>query len=695
MSLLSRIRHAFGALTKSAPTNVFNSIFDSTSNPSADIEGWQYKASKLLGEEIGAMALRLYRVARDGSWDEVTGESDILSLLESPNADMTRSELFEATSMHLDFYGNAYWFLEGVKDERGKPKAIYLLNPKHVRVEKTGSFPQKVKQYTYSLGGKEYKFEPFQILQFRETNPSDSLIGMGPIQAVADTVELDQEARTWNKSFFKNSARPDLVLKSNFRTREQMEPMRAQFEDKYRGSKNAHRVAVLPEGVVPEKMSWSQKEMDFVEQLRWTRDDILSGLRTPHVVLGLGAGENLNRATAEATNYIYALRTVCPRMKRIVLFLNTRLLSRFDGDLVLDFDNPVPQNEELEMKKRQAALGNQPYMTVNEVRDTLGLQPIDGGDKIATVTNFGAGGTAPAKRLQIKTMPTRIRTFHKKEGAKEEEADLLAGKIADKLKMAMEASTQKADDGEEGWNAFVARVTPFETKAKEAMADYGFAMGDRAVAALEKQTKAINADDLINFEDEITFIIDAMAPVMRELAEAEGTTVAEIVGGAFDAQSDRLEKAVNDAIELMAQNYNQTTVEALKREILEGEEAGEGIDQLKKRIQDIAEFSSTVRADMVARTESYRIANIAGREAYLQTGIKEMVWYTALDEKVCEFCAPQHGKVVATDANFFTKGDVITGSNGETMTVEYSDIYGGALHVNCRCQVRPNVNFGD
>ena len=141
----------------------------------------------------------------------------------------------------------------------------------------------------------------------------------------------------------------------------------------------------------------------------------------------------------------------------------------------------------------------------------------------------------------------------------------------------------------------------------------------------------------------------------------------------------------------MAETYQEETTRLLRDALRDGLDAGEGIDKLKNRISDIGEFSSDVRAERVAKTEAFRVANMAGREAYRQSGVQKLVWYTAADELVCEFCAPLHGTVVGIDENFYDKGDVVQGSEGGTMPIDYADVTGGALHPNCRCQVVPQV----
>ena len=92
--------------------------------------------------------------------------------------------------------------------------------------------------------------------------------------------------------------------------------------------------------------------------------------------------------------------------------------------------------------------------------------------------------------------------------------------------------------------------------------------------------------------------------------------------------------------------YQEETVRLLNDALKEGLAAGEGIDKLSNRISDIGEFSSDVRADRVATTEAFRVANMAGREAYRQSGVENLVWYTADDGDVCGTLrrASRHGR---------------------------------------------------
>ncbi|MFZ6015035.1 MAG: phage portal protein [Patescibacteria group bacterium] len=688
MKLVHRFKDAYDVLTNKKsllPASEIIGAFFGDSGDKGKVYGWQYKASRLLAEEVGSIPLHLYQVKNDASWDEINTHP-LLELLDRPNPDQIRSEFMETLSMHLDFYGNAYIYLE---KQGNKIVHLYALHPSGIKVERTG-FPGTVKRYHYTYNEINDKtIERDEIIHIRETNPDDPLKGKGPIEAVYDSVYLDKQSRVWNKAFFKNSARPDLYLKTKYTSRAQTESLKAQFEDAHRGATNAGRIAVLPEGVEPESAGWNQKDIDFVEQLRFTRDDILSALRTPHVVLGLGAGENLNRATAETTDYVYALRTIKPRIKRITAYLNAYLLPKFGEKLILDFDDPVPENEEMNIRKRQASLGNAPYQSINEVRDEMGLQPIKNGDSVMGPFNLAPIGQTQDKKTPQKNIPQRIHKAINDQNKLDDKVNKVVGGVIKSLEARMEKQTEDMKEAE--WKTFVSRVQPYENQAQKFMSDYSEAMTERAVSALEKEMKAVGADDLLDKDEEMGIIIDGFEPIMAELMAAEGAYAAELVGGAFDPALDPVKEAIKQSVRLMAESFTETTLELLENQLNEGISAGEGIGELAKRIREVGEFSSQSRAKTVARTESYRIANKAAKEAYIQSSIEELIWYTAGDERVCEFCGPMDGKVVKTTEVFFKLGDEVQGSEGGKMQVKYSDIEGGALHPGCRCQIRANI----
>ncbi|GIW70331.1 MAG: hypothetical protein KatS3mg101_1078 [Patescibacteria group bacterium] len=178
---------------------------------------------------------------------------------------------------------------------------------------------------------------------------------------------------------------------------------------------------------------------------------------------------------------------------------------------------------------------------------------------------------------------------------------------------------------------------------------------------------------------------------MTDLFEKEAKEAAALLGVELtNPLTPEVRKAIERALELMSRTYNDTTLALLKDKLEQGLEEGAGLSELKDLVRQVYEFSDEVRAEQVARTEAFRIANGATKEAWKQTGVvKSIKWYTAADERVCEFCAPLHGKVVSIEEGFFGKGETVTGSEGGKLDLYYSDVDYPPLHVSCRCYIRP------
>jgi phage portal protein BeeE len=57
------------------------------------------------------------------------------------------------------------------------------------------------------------------------------------------------------------------------------------MNNKFKGTKNAHKIAILTNGLKLANNMLSQKDMDFVNMKRFTRDEILAMFKVPpHIV---------------------------------------------------------------------------------------------------------------------------------------------------------------------------------------------------------------------------------------------------------------------------------------------------------------------------------------------------------------------------------------------------------------------------
>jgi len=672
--------------------------------------GWSYACIRAIEEEIANMEFQLYRVTGKGY--EAQPEHELLDILEAVNESMTGYDLRYLTAGHLEAIGNAYWYLEGVKNETGKPVAIHPLVASRVRVNiSRNTFPGKIESYEYEDQGRRYTFQPYEIVHIRYPDPSNPFVGIGTVQAIASWIQADNFAMEFNRQFFKNGTKLGYILESEASNEKNLKLLQKTFEATYQGLGNAYKGVVLPKGTKYTDPGSGMKDLDFANLLATMQNKILAGFRVPRTVLGIT--DDVNRANAETTDYVFIKRTIKPKMQQIVGHLNEKLVPRFGADLYLTFKDPVPENEEMQIKKFQAALGNAPWMSLNEAREAQGLDKVTGGESI--MAPFGLVPVGSPEPKQMNTPATKVNGKKtKSRGARIAESRSaiartlaeFAAKEIEANQRAVEAVVQKGLENmsdtefEPLHKAFLQRVTPYEKLIAKKLREHNSKEKEIVLENLAKIAKAYagsktkakpSLKDILDEEEMVLSVIDLTTPAIKELFKKEAKAAATLIGTPdLDVVTPQIDKALDHAIELMAGSYEETTLKVLRDKLEAGILDGLSMDELTDLVSGIYEWKDTAQAETVARTESFRVANSGARTAYEQSGVvKSLKWYTAADELVCEFCGPMHGKIVDIDQNFYNKGETIEGSAGGTMEVTYDDVSGGALHPNCRCQIRP------
>ena len=136
--------------------------------------------------------------------------------------------------------------------------------------------------------------------------------------------------------------------------------------------------------------------------------------------------------------------------------------------------------------------------------------------------------------------------------------------------------------------------------------------------------------------------------------------------------------ALEQGIAKMARSYNETTLDQLTNVLDDKltQDGGTNLTELTQAVDGVYSFADERRAGLIAKTESYRAANWANREAWAQSGVvKSLKWFTAEDGSVCPQCAALDGKIVGMEDQFFND--------------DYSDGNAPPAHPDCRCYIRP------
>lgn len=649
-------------------------------------KNWVYVCVDKIADAVSSIPLKLMKFNSSGLDTEIF-DHPALDILQQPNAQMTGRDFRYITMTHLELTGNAYW----LKDTTGIPNTLFPLNPKFM-TPVLARDKMSIIKYQFRQDVTTIDYDINLIIHPKYPNPQVPLVGMGTVEPVAEWVDVDNYATEFNRRFFLNSANFGGAVETNITTAEAMEQARLQFENQYKGLQNAHKLLLLPkdyklndQGLTPKDMQMQQADATF-------RDKILAAFGVPKSVVGIV--EDVNRANAESSNYVFIVFTVKPKLDRLVTYLNEFFLPLFKGtdQMYFTYDDPTPENATLEINENQASLGNAPWQTVNEVRANKGLPPVNGGDVVMSLGTLSPLGglegaepddnveSEPAKALKGKRAPRPDKAGRA--------ATTVAMKTAElfKKKSVSIAHTQ-----------FITRVTQYEQQFEKAVRDHDQVQKQEVLKRAQNFTSKVSSSDLFDKEAEITKLITVTTPIIEKLTKDEGERALEYVGKAQVnnflkkdySVSAVLEGIIEASVKRMARSYTQTTLDTLTSTINDGIAAGDPINKIADSISSVYGLTDEYRALRVARTEVFSAANDASKDAYKQSSVvKTIIWKTAEDELTCPFCAPLDDKIIPVDDIFFDKGTTLTVGN-LSLTLDYEDIENPPLHPNCRCYILP------
>lgn len=675
----------------------------------ASYNGWVFAAVKAISDEIAAMQFRLFQITADGNHEEQF-DHELLDLLDGVNEFQTGPEMKATIGAHLELTGNAYWYLAGVKNILDKPTSLFALNPGRMKLIFDKSvFPWKIIKYEYNDNGIKRYFKPYEILHFKYPDPSDPYSGIGTVQLIAPWIDNDNMAMEYNRQFFLKGANLDGYMQSESRTEAELNALKITFESNHAGVENSHKMAFLPNGVKFVPTQANAKDMDFKNMLDVMRDRILAGFRVSKTILGT-AESDTNRSTAETADYVFSKRTIKPKMQLLCSFINEFLVPRYGENIYIGFLDPTPEDKNFRIQEMQAVSGNQPILSVNEVRENyLGRGPVDGGDTVKisnTFSDLGAPtepkpGTTPPPQ---KTVPKK-RTIKTRFARNAEVRKAITTSFTEKMISLLQAAkTDTApeklyqqmnhDEYEEVVKNVGIRVGEYEKEIDQAMQEINGEQEKEVIDNVTKlsKEKALSEAEIFDVTKWVGATTDILTPILQRLMGEEGKHAAAGIGKpGIDIMASKVHlQALDDAIALLSRRYQETTMSQLKDKLTEGFAGGEGLDKMTELVNSIYDFANTVRASMVAKTETFRVANYASKAAWKESGVvKTIKWHTAEDDRVEEYCRALDGKVIGIEDDFFKLGDKVKGADGGELELDYSDVGAPPLHTQCRCYTQP------
>ena len=343
-----------------------------------------YSCVRILSEAVAGLPLHLYQYTDKGSKEKAVDNPLYFLLHDEPNTEMTSFVFRETLMTHLLLWGNAYSQI--IRNGKGEAVGLYPLMPDRMTV---GRDEKGRLYYEYMVSNDDAKtlkdgmvrLSPYDVLHIPGLG-FDGLVGYSPIAMAKNAIGLAIAAEEYGSKFYANGATPSGILEYPGTVKEP-DKVRESWNAGFGGSSNAHKIAVLEEGMKYTPISISPNEAQFLETRKFQINEIARIFRVPpHMVgdLEKSSFSNIEQQSLEFVKY-----TLEPWLVRWEQAMQRSLIPQDDKSkyfIKFNVDGLLRGDYQSRMQGYATARQNG-WMSANDIRELENLDRIpgeDGGD---------------------------------------------------------------------------------------------------------------------------------------------------------------------------------------------------------------------------------------------------------------------------------------------------------------------------
>lgn len=323
---------------------------------------------------IGSMTIHLMQNGTNGDVRIVNGLSRLVDI--EPNKIMTRSNFVQwiVRTMLLDGRGNAVVW---PRSENGYLRELLPIPPAF-----TSFVPYREFDYRVVIAGQE--IDPSEVLHFT-SNPGSYYpwLGTGFNITLADVANNLKQAAATEKGFMSSKWKPSIIVKVdgldvNFRSKEGRAKL---LSDYIEGSESGEPWLIPAEQFdVQQVRPLTLSDLALADFVKLDRQTVATILGVPPFVLGVGEFKRPEWNSFVSTTIMPIAQNIQQELTRKLLYAPD-LYFRFSSRSLYNYDIMDLAN----VADSQYVRG---IMTGNEVRDWLGMSPLDGLDELIILENY-------------------------------------------------------------------------------------------------------------------------------------------------------------------------------------------------------------------------------------------------------------------------------------------------------------------
>lgn len=617
-----------------------------------------YACIRILAETVASLPLPIYQRLPDGGKRRAVDHPLYTILHDQPNGEMSSFEFREVLMAHLLLWGNAYAEIE--RTQGGRVAGLWPLRPDRMQVVRVDgdlgyAYRQNEKEAPVGLAAAN-------VLHLRGLG-GDGIVGYSPIELMRRPIGLAMATEKFGSKFYSNSARPGLILTHpGVLGDEAYNNLLSSWETRHQGLDNAHRIAILEEGMSVEQVGIPPQDAQYLETRKFQVTEIARMYRVPPHMLA-----DLERATfsnIEHQSLEFVMHSVRPwlvrweqGMQRQLLMGDQRYFAEFLVDGLLRGD--------IASRYQAYATGRQNgWLSANDVRRLENMNPIDGGDTYLVPLNMvpadmvGSLRSADVEQLDRPALLAIAPEIESRATAEERQrGSALSRQRLQKAQMKI-------------FTDAAGRV--LRREANDVANAARRLLGRRSLAEFDQWLREFYAD----FELTLREMWQPAAMAYAEMIINEA--VREL--GLDEIDEDRVRRFVFGYVNAFASRHVIRSEDQI-RAILAA-----GGDDMAGEIEAITEsWRSPEKAATIALEESVRQNNAVAVTVYGIAGVVALRWISLGDS--CPYCRNLNGRQVGISEWFLAAGESFDPDGAERPLQPNRNIGHPPAHQGCDCMV--------
>lgn len=608
---------------------------------------------RVISQTIGTLPLILYSRDKSGNKERATAHPTYRLLHDMANPEMTSAAFRKALQAYVEMWGNGYARI--VRDPNtGRPLELWPMRPDQVRVDRTAT-GALVYDYRPPQGERRVLFAD-EVFHVRGMT-LDGINGLSPIGYARETAPLAAITEEYAAKFFSNNGRPGGVLTYPGRLdKDAATRLKDDWNAMHAGAGNAHRVAVLEDGLKWESIGIPNTDLQFIELRKFQVVEIarLFGV-PPHMI---GDLERSTYSNIEHQGLEFVTHAIQPRAVEWEQEIAAKLLPESErGGYFAEFLMAALTRGDLQSRYQAYATGrNWGWLSANDVRDLENLNRIEDGDLYLSPLFMGpsdvVGNPPPAAP---RSLPIAYRATGGETRA--------SGSADTRAAIAKRARRVFADAA--------GRLLKRETDAVRAAAERW--LGSRDIGEFSQWLDTFYGPDWSETVER------AYTPAVMELAENITADAASEAGAPAEWTSED-EKFARAYARQLAESQAGRSRDQLKA-LLTAVVVSEALDAINQRL---SEWQQT-RAERVAARETTKLANSATLDRWDRAGVRTVRWVTRGEN--CNYCAGLAGKVIGIRDSFLSADEDYKPEGASSPLRPRTRIRHAPAHAGCNCGI--------